>query len=56
MKTVKSADPLMVDFSDITNSSAPRVSGSGSLNNEFSNQENQTGEIPSDEVIRNRRR
>ncbi|MBR3481920.1 MAG: adhesin [Neisseriaceae bacterium] len=56
VKTVKSADPLMVDFSDITNSSAPRVSGSGSLNNEFSNQENQTGEIPSDEVIRNRRR
>ena len=29
---------------------------SGSLNNEFSHQENQTGEMPSDEVIRNRRR
>ncbi|MBQ9681927.1 MAG: adhesin [Neisseriaceae bacterium] len=52
VKTVKSADPLMVDFSDISNNS----SISGSLNNEFSNQENQTGEMPSDEVIRNRRR
>ena len=52
VKTVKSADPLMVDFSDITNNS----SVSGSLNNEFSNQENQTGEMPSNEVIRNRRR
>ena len=58
VKTVKSADPLMVDFSDIVpNNNAPaREVLSGSLNNEFSHQENQTGEIPSDEVIRNRRR
>ena len=52
VKTVKSADPLMVDFSDITNNS----SISGSLNNDFSHQENKTGEIPSNEIIKNRRR
>ena len=58
VKTVQSADPLMVDFSDIVpNNNAPaREVLSGSLNNEFSHQENQTGEMPSDEIIRNRRR
>ena len=56
VKTVKSADPLMVDFSDITNSSAPRVNGSGSLNNSDDEFNTQTGEMPSDEIIRNRRR
>ena len=50
VKTVKSADPLMVDFSDITNNS----SVSGSLNNgEF---KPQTGELPNNEIIKNRRR
>ncbi|MBQ9183731.1 MAG: adhesin, partial [Neisseriaceae bacterium] len=52
VKTVKSADPLMVDFSDIS----PNSNISGSLNNDFQNEENQTGELPSNEVIKNRRR
>ena len=50
IKTVKTADPLLVDFSDIS----PTSNISGSLN--LSNEENPTSEMPSDEVIRNRRR
>ena len=42
----------MVDFSDISNN----YSGSGSLNNDFQNEEQQTGDIPSNEIIKNRRR
>lgn len=58
VKTVKSADPLMVDFSDITpNNNAPtREVLSGSLNNTNNEFNTQTGEMPSDEIIRNRRR
>ncbi|MBO4575738.1 MAG: adhesin [Neisseriaceae bacterium] len=48
VKTVKSADPLLVDFSDISNG----YSYSGNLNNT----DNQAGEMPSDEVIKTRRR
>ena len=52
VKTVKSADPLMVDFSDIV----PNSKVSGSLNNSSDEFNSQTGELPSDEIIRNRRR
>ena len=57
VKTVKTADPLMVDFSDISPNSSPAQEVlSGSLNNDFSNEKNQTGDIPSNEIIRNRRK
>ena len=52
VKTVKSADPLMVDFSDISNN----YSGSGSLNNANNEFNSQTGKLPNDEIIRNRRK
>ena len=52
VKTVKSADPLMVDFSDIV----PNSKVSGSLNNLDDEFNSQTGELPSDEIIRNRRK
>ncbi|MBR0128686.1 MAG: adhesin [Neisseriaceae bacterium] len=58
VKTVKSADPLMVDFSDIVpNNNAPtREVLSGSLNNTNNEFNTQTGEMPNDEIIRNRRK
>ncbi|MBO7080948.1 MAG: adhesin [Neisseriaceae bacterium] len=53
VKTVKTADPLLVNFADIV-SQSPNTS-SANLNNDFQNEENQTGELPSNEIIRNRR-
>ena len=47
VKTIKTSDPLLVDFSDVFNNSS--FSGS------FNNQENQTADLPSEEIIRNRR-
>lgn len=52
VKTIKAAEPLLVDFSDIS----PSSNVSGSLNNSDDEFNSQTGEMPSDEVIRNRRR
>ena len=52
VKTVKTAEPLLVDFADLV---SDENSVSGSLNNGFSDEEVQTGELPANEVIRNRR-
>ena len=50
VKTVKTAEPLLVDFSDIS----PSSNISGSLNGGFADKEVQTGELPANEVIRQR--
>ena len=52
VKTIKAAEPLLVDFSDIS----PSSNLSGSLNNSDDKFNSHTSEMPSDEIIRNRRR
>ena len=54
VKTVKTAEPLLVDFSDLVDENQNNVSGS--LNNGFTDEENQTetGKLPANEIIRQR--
>ena len=52
VKTIKTAEPLLVDFSDIS----PSSKVSGSLNNSDNEFDTQISELPSDEIIRHRRK
>ena len=52
VKTIKTAEPLLVDFSDIS----PSSKVSGSLNNSDDEFDTQISALPSDEVIRHRRK
>ena len=54
VKTVQMAEPLLVDFADLVDDEN-NTNFSGSLNNGFADEEVQTGELPANEVIRNRR-
>lgn len=54
VKTVQTAEPLLVNFADLVDDEN-NTNFSGSLNNGFADEEVQTGELPANEVIRNRR-